>query len=367
MQKSITALLAPVLWGTIVVALAQSDLTVKPDAPDRYVVQKGDTLWSISTKFLSDPWRWPEIWRMNQEQISNPHRLFPGDVLVLDRTATPPQLREISAAGGGAGAEAGAGAGVGAGTVKLSPRVYTEPLAAEAIPAIPPKAIEPFLTQPLIIEQGGLDNAPRIVATEENRVNVGEGDIAYVNGLSGAATQVWQIYRAGRPLIDPDNNRTLGFEAVFLGTARVARDGEPATVQIINAKKEISAGDRLVAAPPPSIPMYVPHAPTVAINGRIIALYDALATSEGGRDSIISINRGKRDGLELGHVLAVYRNVVVYDQKNYLRSREASPTIPLPPERYGLVFVFRTFDSVSYALVMESSRPIQPGDILQNP
>lgn len=365
MQKSITALLALVLWGTVPLALAQSDLTLKPTAPDRYVVQKGDTLWSIATKFLNDPWRWPEIWRMNQEQINNPHSLSPGDVLVLDRSATPPQLRQITAVGpGGAGGSGGVG---GAETVKLSPRVYTDSLAAEAIPAIPPKAIEPFLTQPLIIEEGGLDNAPRIVATEENRVNVGEGGIAYVKGLGSAATQVWQVYRAGRPLIDPDNDRTLGFEAVFLGTARVTQSGEPATVQILNAKKEISAGDRLVAAPPPSVPMYVPHAPIIAINGRIIALYDALATSVGGRDSIISINRGKRDGLELGHVLAVYRNVVVHDQKDYLKSRGASPTIALPPERYGLVFIFRTFNSVSYALVMESTRPIQSGDIVQNP
>jgi len=370
MQKSITALLALVLLGAVVLALGQGDLTVKSDAPDRYVVKKGDTLWSVATKFLSDPWRWPEIWRMNQEQISNPHQLFPGDVLVLDRTAVPPQLRQITAAGPGAapGAAGAVGGGaVGAETVKLSPHVYTEPLAAEAIPPIPPKAIEPFLTQPLIIEEGGLDNAPRIVATEENRVNVGEGGIAYVSGLGTSTTQVWQVYRAGHPLVDPQTNNTLGFEAVFLGTARVTRSGDPATVQIVSAKKEISAGDRLIAAPPPTVPMYVPHAPTVAVNGRIIALYDQLATSEGGRDSIVSINRGKRDGLELGHVLAVYRNVVIYDQKNYLKSREASPTVPLPPERYGLVFVFRTFESVSYALVMESSRPIQPGDILQNP
>lgn len=365
MQKSITALLALVLWSTVSLALAQSDLTLKPSAPDRYVVQKGDTLWSIATKFLNDPWRWPEIWRMNQEQISNPHRLAPGDVLVLDRSTTPPQLRQITTVGsGGAGGAAGGGE---AGTVKLSPRVYTDSLAAEAIPAIPPKAIEPFLTQPLIIEEGGLDNAPRIVATEEDRVNVGEGGIAYVKGLGNAPTQVWQVYRAGRPLIDPDDDRTLGFEAVFLGTARVMQSGEPATVQILNAKREISAGDRLVAAPPPSVPMYVPHAPIVAVNGRIIALYDALATSVGGRDSIISINRGKRDGLELGHVLAVYRNVVVHDQKDYLKSRGASPTVALPPERYGLVFIFRTFNSVSYALVMDSSRPIQSGDIVRNP
>jgi hypothetical protein len=191
--------------------------------------------------------------------------------------------------------------------------------------------------------------------------------VAYVSGFGGTDAPFWQVYRAGRPLVDPDNQRTLGYEAVFLGTARVTRSGEPATVQIVNSKKEISAGDRLIPAPPPTIPQYVPHAPSSAVSGRIIGLYDALATSMGGRDSIISINRGRRDGLEVGHVLAVYRNVVVYDQKDYLKSRDRSPAIQLPPERYGLVFIFRTFDSVSYALVMESSRPVQGGDIVQNP
>ncbi len=361
MQKSITALLALALTGAGLLVLAQGDLQVKDTAPDRYVVQRGDTLWSIATKFLNDQWRWPEIWRMNQEQIRNPHNILPGDVLVLDRSVSPPQLRI---------AEAGAGAGPGlgvAGGEKLLPRIYTQPLSAEAIPAISPRSIEPFLTQPLIIEEGGLDRAPRIIATEENRVNVGAGNVAYVSGFGDTDEPVWQIYRAGRPLVDPDNRRTLGLEAVFLGTAKVTRSGEPATVQIVNSKKEISAGDRLIPAPPPTIPQYVPHAPSSPVSGRIIGLYDSLATSVGGRDSIISVNRGRRDGLEVGHVLAVYRNVVIYDQRDYLKSRDRSPVIQLPPERYGLAFVFRTFESISYALVMESSRPVQGGDIVQNP
>jgi hypothetical protein len=198
-------------------------------------------------------------------------------------------------------------------------------------------------------------------------VNVGRGGVAYVSGVRDAETPVWQVYRQGQPLVDPDSERTLGFEAVFLGTARVTRSGEPATVQIVSSKQEISAGDRLIPAPPPSVPLYVPHAPSTAINGRIIGLYDALATSAGGRDSIISINKGKRDGIELGHVFAIYRNVAVYDQQSYSKSRDAAPIIPLPPERYGLAFIFRVFNSVSYALVMESSRPVQPGDIIQTP
>jgi LysM domain-containing protein len=365
MQKSITALLAIPLAGAAWLALAQGDLEVKDTAPDRYVVQRGDTLWSIATKFLKDQWRWPEIWRMNQEQIRNPHQISPGDVLVLDRSVSPPQLRLGEAVAGAPGP-------VGpvlsdADSVKLVPRVYTQPLAAEAIPSISPRAIEPFLTQPLIVEEGGLARAPRILATEENRINLGAGNVAYVTGFGNAEDPVWQVYRAGGPLVDPDTQRTLGYEAVYLGTVRVTRKGEPATVQIVNSKKEISAGDRLISAPPPTIPQYVPHPPDSPVVGRIIGLYDAFTTSVGGRDSIVSINRGRRDGLEVGHVLAMFRNVAVYDQKDYLRSRDRSPLIQLPPERYGLIFIFRTFDSVSYALVMESSRPVQGGDIVQNP
>ena len=361
MEKSITAVLALVLVGAAPVMLAQGDLTVREGAPDRYVVQKGDTLWSIATKFLNDQWRWPEIWRMNQEQIRNPHLISPGDVLVLDRSVSPPQLRigEVPAAAGPAP--------LAPGTVKLSPRIYTEELSAQAIPTISPKAIEPFLTQPLVIEDGGLDKAPRVIAVEENRVNIGQGNVAYVSGFGNADASLWQVYRAGSRLVDPDTRRTLGFEAVYLGTARVTRSGEPATVEILNSKKEISAGDRLIPAPPPTIPQYVPRAPSATVNGRIMGLYDAFPTSVGGRDSIISINRGVRDGLEVGHVLAIYRNVVIYDQKDYLKSRDRSQPIQLPPERYGLVFVFRTFATISYALVMESSRPVQSGDIVQNP
>jgi hypothetical protein len=363
MQKSITALLALSLAGAAWIAIAQGDLQVKDTAPDRYVVQRGDTLWSIASKFLNDQWRWPEIWRMNQEQIRNPHNISPGDVLVLDRSVSPPQLRLGDAGTGGGAAQPPSDAD----SVKLLPRAYSTSLAEQPIPAIPPRAIEPFLTQPLLIEEGGLDRAPRIIATEENRVNVGSGGVAYVTGFGKADNPVWQVYRSGQPLVDPDSRRTLGYEAVFLGTARVTRPGDPATVEIMNSKKEISAGDRLIPAPPPAIPQYVPHAPASKVEGRIIALYDALATSSGGRDSIISINRGRKNGLEPGNVLAIYRNVVIYDQRDYLRSRDSSPAIRLPPERYGVVFIFRTFNTVSYGLVMESTRPVQGGDIVQNP
>jgi LysM domain len=362
MQKSNTAVFAFLLCVAAALVHAQGDLQLRENAPDSYVVQKGDTLWSIAVRFLKDPWRWPEIWRLNQEQIRNPHDIVPGSTIVLDRAGTgiagqpgdgQPQLR-LQLGRGGEGE-------------RLGPKVRSEPLSAEAIPAIPPHAIEPFLSQPLVIEEGGLAKAPRIVATQESRVYVGAGGIAYASGFGRSDAAVWQVYRPGKPLIDPDNNRTLAYEAIFLGTARVTRSGDPATIQIVNSKQEISTGDRLIAVGPPTHVQYVPHAPKTALQGRIIGLYDRLPTSEGGRHSIVSINKGARDGVEHGHVLALYRRGAVVPDPESGLSRDNSPKFQLPDERYGLVIVFRIFDRVSYALVMESSRQLIPGDVVQTP
>jgi LysM domain-containing protein len=357
MQKSITAVLAFFLCAALV--HAQGDIPLKENAPDSYVVQKGDTLWSIAIKFLKDPWRWPELWRLNQEQIRNPHEIVPGSTIVLDRTGGAP--------GGDGQPQLRLQLGRGSGTDRVGPKIYSEPLDAEAIPAIPANVIEPFLTQPLVIENGGLAKAPRIVATQESRVYLGRGGVAYVTGIGRTDEEVWQVYRQGRPLIDPDDSKTLGYEAVYLGTARVTRSGDPATVQIVSSKQEITAGDRLVAAGRPAPIKYAPHAPTKALKGRVIGLYDGLTTAEGGRFSIVSINKGARDGVEHGHVLALYRRgALIADPESGL-SRDSAPKFQLPDERYGLVFVFRIFDNVSYALVMESSRPLTPGDVVQTP
>jgi hypothetical protein len=352
MGKSITAYLLAFLlaagWFPAAPVLAQGEIRLQENAPDRYIVQPGDTLWSIARKFLKDPWRWPDIWRLNQDQIRNPHRIFPGDVIVLQRQEVPPQLTRLE-------------------TLALSPQVREERLPADAIPAIPPNVIEPFLSEPLVIEEGGLAKAPRIVATQENRVHLGPGGLAYVSGLSGSPQQVWQIFRPGRALVDPDTQRTLGIEAIHLGTGRMVRPGDPATLQVTTSKQEITTGDRLVAAAPPALNVYVPHAPRTQIQGRIISILGGLAASEGGRYSIVSLNRGHRDGLEHGHVLQILRaGAKVPDPESKL-SRDKAPTIQLPEEQYGLVFVFRLFDAVSYALVMESARPVAPGDMVRTP
>lgn len=331
------------------VALAQSSVRLQETAPDRYVVEKGDTLWGIAGKFLKDPWKWPELWRLNQEQVRNPNRIYPGDVLVLDRSQNPPQL------------------GLESPTVKLSPRTYESPV-AESIPAIRSSVIEPFLTQPLVIEPTGLDNAPRIVATQENRVYLGSGGVAYVSGLGNAAQGSYQVFRPGRALVDPETKRTVGTEAVYLGTGRVVRGGDPATFQIVTAAQEISTGDRLIEVTAPSAVQYIPHPPTMPMQARIIGLYDRLPTSEGGKTSVIALNKGRRDGVEHGHVLAIYRTgATINPTATTVGTRKVADTVTLPDERYGLVFVFRVFENISYALVMASSRPVEPGDRLQTP
>ncbi len=348
MRKSITFFMLAFSLGSASV-LAQDAPKLRDTAPDRYVVEKGDTLWGIANRFLQDPWRWPEIWRLNQDQVANPQRIYPGNVIVLVRTQAPPQLVLVDD------------------TIKLSPQVRTESLAAEAIASIPPGVIEPFLSQPLVIDETALEKAPRIVGAQENRVNLGTGGLAYVSGIGTTAELNWQIFRPGRPFVDPETNKTLGYEAVYLGTARVTRAGEPATLQIVSSKQEISQGDRLVPAGPAVINQYVPHPPKATVSGRIISLYGGLVTSEGGKNSIVSINRGKRDGLEMGHVLAILRTGATIPDPESTLSRDRAVSIRLPDERYGMVFVFRVFDQVSYALVMDSSRPVTPGDIVRTP
>jgi hypothetical protein len=323
-----------------VLAQATPPLQLADDAPERHIVVPGDTLWDISAKFLKEPYRWPEIWRMNKEQVKNPHRIYPGQVVILDRSGTDPQLRLGQ-------------------LVKVDPKVYVDKTVAE-IPSIPQNIIEPFLSQPLIVEEDGLKNAPKIVATQEDRVYVGPGNRVYVAGIKDE-TKLWQIYRTSKPIKDPETQEIIGHEAFFLGTAQQIAQGETATVEIISAKQEIGQGDRLTPASRPEIISYAPHSPGKLIQGQIAAMYGGV--KEAGRNSIVTLNRGKRDGLEVGHVLALYRKG---EERTY-REGSVKETHKLPNERYGLVFVFRTFERISYALVMNVTRPVTVADIVRTP
>lgn len=379
MAKLIISLI--LLLSPFATALAAGNGEIKDSAPDRYIVVEGDTLWSIAGRFLKEPWRWPELWKMNQEQIKNPHRIYPGDVIVLDRSAQEARLRLLKTK-----------------TVKLSPKVRAEPRPPKPVPTIPAAAIEPFLSRPLVIEANRLDTAPRIVATEESRVAIAAGSTAYAEGITKDKGEFWQVFRRGEALVDPDNNETLGYEAVYLGEARVTRFGDVATLEILRSPQEIYVGDRLVPAPK-EVPFmnYMPRAPQKPVAGRIVSAYGGLR--EIGPNSIVALSRGSRDGLEAGHVLAIhrsqrgarytYRTEPLYgrtglggeapldyrseslDPRNtplYSRSKAAAvPAVDLPDERYGLVMVFRTFDRASFALVMQATRPVHVLDVVTNP
>jgi hypothetical protein len=372
-------------------AAAMTDL--QADAPSEYTVQKGDTLWAISGKFLKEPWKWPQLWQMNREQIKNPHLIYPGDIIRLDRSGLSPSLSLVS---GGVGPVAAEG-----NVVRLQPRTRPEPLST-AVPTIPGSAIGPFLTQPLVVEVGALDSLPRIVATEEERVIVGAGNIAYVSGLAPSDGINWQVFRPGETLTDPETGEVLGLEAVHVGDARVKRFGSPSTVEVTRAKSEINQGDRLMPAREGTFPAYVPRAPDKPIRGQILSVRGSVADIS--QYSIVSINRGSRDGVEVGHVLASVRrgDQMVRETRTTLfsdlfgfgpKTVEVKPVSPvpdtviagadpkepqliavrgdervvLPDERSGLVFIFRTFEKVSYGMVLKSVRPISVGDVVQTP
>lgn len=349
-RKSITTL-AFVLIGIVSAgALAQAPKTpleMKPDAPERYIVVRGDTLWSIAQRYTDSPWRWSELWELNKDELKNPHRLYPGNIIVLDRSRGRLALATD--------------------TVKLSPKVRAESTALAVIPTIPTSIIEPFLTRPLVIEADGLDNAATIVAAEDSRVLLAAGHRAFVRGMGDSKVATWYVYRRGGPLVDPESKVTLGYEAVYLGVARIIRAGEPAVIELASVAQEIGVGDKLLPAGKPELPTYAPRAPSGKVQGHIIGLYGRHSRmGEYGNQTVVSVSVGKSQGIEIGHVLALYRPGATVAEAKGSKGPSAGP-LTLPNERYGVALVFRVFDRVSYALVMDVSKPVFAQDLVQNP
>ena len=322
------------------------------NAPDTHTVKNGDTLWDISSLFLTSPWRWPELWGMNKAQIANPHLIYPGQTLRLVRSNGHARL-EIA---GSATAQPGD-------VVKLSPTVrdVTE---REAIPSIPNRVIEPFLSQPAVVSANELAGYPRIVATQEGRVFLGRGDTAYARGITDERVERYNVFRPARPLFDPDDvaRRTpIAYEAFYLGSAQMTKAGEVATLQIRESKQEIGVGDRLVPITRQPVLAYVPRRPDKPIDGRIVSIYGGV--NEGGTQSIVALNRGARHGVQMGYVLALLDSgETILDRTSNRREY-----IKLPDERIGMMFVFRVFDEISYALVFRTSKPVKVGDRFVEP
>lgn len=337
------------LFGVCHNAVAEDVLQDHP--PEKHVVVKGDTLWSIAARFLKEPWRWPELWNLNREQVKNPHLIYPGNTIVLTMKDGAPHL-ELEDPNPASRLE----------TVKLSPHTRSEILASRAIPSISPAIIGPFLSQPLIVDERELDSVPEIIGTEERRVVVGVGNRIYASGLEREDGLEWNIYRPGKLFFDPDTREILGREAVYLGRARVAKFGESSSLDITRSVLEINLRDKLVPVTEDPINAYVPHAPERQLSGRIIAAYGGVA--EVGQNAIVTLNLGSREGLEVGHVLAIYRYGLTVPTVDRDGRKVA---LKLPDERSGLLFVFRTFDKLSYALVVQSNRPVHILDVVQTP
>lgn len=330
----------------------------RADAPDQHVVVKGDTLWDIAATFLRNPWCWPTVWGMNRDEIANPHWIYPGQVIWFDRAAG--RLRLGQRLNGGLNDPA---------TQKLTPRVRSDGLGADAVPSIPPGVIEPFLTQPLIIEDDELQGAPRIVATQEGRVFLGPGDKAYVRGELGGDS-AFQVFRPGAPLKDPVTKQVIGHEALYLGTLKLqapARAGvDVHTFSVASAVQEMGKGDQLRALPPTPLQNYAPHAPARPVAAHVVAIYGGV--THAGQNQIVSINRGKLDGLDIGAVLRLYHaGSTVRDSTAGKSWFGRAQQVRLPDEEVGSLFIFRTFKHISYGLIMQVTAPVAVGDVARSP
>ena len=320
-----------------------------------------------------------QLWGMNLDDIRNPHRIYPGQRLYLDKSNGRATLRTRRAADGSPGD-----------TVRVSPRTRYESLADAAVPTLSPQAIEPFLSEALIVDEAAFATAPRIVATQEGRVLLSRGDRAYARGvysskdggkpLSHAKGEPidYRVFRNATPLKDPSTGEILGYEAQFVGKAELVRgettasvtgkDGKvsteivPATIDIVMAKEEMRVGDRLVPEPPRELLSYVPRAPSRQIDGQIVSIYGSAVRFAAG-NQVVVINRGSRDGLERGHVMAILKS----GQAMTDRTDSPRTQIRLPNERNGLLMVFRTFEKVSYALVLQVTDGAKVGDRIVNP
>lgn len=347
-----------------------------PNAPDNYTVEWGDTLWAISGIFLKSPWRWPELWGMNLNDIKNPHLIYPGQKLSLEKKDGRATLRMTPSITDDAPTD----------TVRLSPRTRYEPLASSAIPTLRSHLIEPFLAEPIIVDENGLKLAPRIVAAQDNRVLLTRGDRAYARGQGDAALidepdklqKAYRVFRNATPLKDPVTAEVLGYEAQYIGKALLIRsestqqssdkDGKlrtdivPATIDIVLAKEEMRVGDRLLPEPAQQLLNYVPHAPRSKVDARIVSVYGS-AVVNAAQNQVVVINLGTRDGIENGDVMAILKA----GSRLIDKTDEARPELKLPDERNGLLMVFRTFDKLSYGLVLDITDGVKVGDRLVNP
>jgi LysM repeat protein len=322
------------------------------NAPDSYVVKRGDTLWGIAKVFLRDPWYWPEIWQVNP-QVHNPHLIYPGDTLRLVYIDGQPQI--VLQRGDG---------------VRVEPRVRSEPIDS-AITTIPYATVAAFMSKPTVLDRDQIKAAPYVLATRDLHVVMSEGDTVYARGFTSPAElgAHYNVIRVGDPLIDPDDKRVLGYDGIFTGSGHVTRQGDPTTLIMTESARESRAGDKLIPGGV-DVPLdFIPSAPRAKTNGRIIAVANGVTII--GQYEVVVVNRGARDGLAPGNVLGVFDTgplVADTDKKGFFNLDSlGAKKVQLPSERTGTFMVFKTFDNISYGLIMEATNLIRVGDKIQNP
>lgn len=340
-----TVLLAAVLFTSLVTissSFAKPNVVINKDVPNSYTVVRGDTLWDISAVFLQDPWMWPEIWHANQ-QIDNPHLIYPGDVISLVYINGVPQLKIARSR-----------------EVKLSPEIRSLDH-DEAISALPLNIISTFLSKTRVTDDATLNSAPYVLGGTERRILVGMSDDFYARGDFAANRLNYGIYRRGEPYIDPQSGELLGVRAIDIGAARIkAVKEDVATLNASRAEGEIRIQDRLLVAEERTLAStFYPRAPETEINGAVINVEEGVRNA--GALDVVAINRGDRDGLQSGDTLAIFK------RGELVKDRIAGERIRLPDERIGLLMVFDTYEKMSFALVMEADRQIDLGDLLRNP
>ncbi len=330
---------------------------LNPDHPDRYVVVKGDTLWDIAGRFLSEPWRWPDVWQANQ-QIQNPHLIYPGDTLVLSFIDGKPQITIASRSDSSGGQTEDLKGSV----VKLSPKIRTTEI-PKAIPAIPIDAIQQFLTRPYVSNKQQLENAPYIVDFADEHIAGGAGYRAYVRSIRDDKNRKFDVVRPGKPYNDAITGELLGHEAQFIASSILQRTGDPATILLETSELEVLKGDRLIPAiEQRPLTTFFPKPPKRKVHGSIIAVLNGV--NQIGQYNVVVIDRGQADGMEVGTVLAI-------DQKGEtvrdVITENSADTIKLPNERAGVLMVFRTFPRISFGLVMSATRALHVNDRVRNP
>lgn len=354
MWKSVPVLLGAALLT--MAAWAQSTGNLEPylraDHPDSYTVKKGDTLWDISGRFLQKPWQWPELWRANP-QIENPHLIYPGDTVRLVYIDGQPAL--VVERGDGSRTYKASPSS----DTKLSPQIRSTPLET-AIPAINLDAIQGFLVQNRIVAPAELDAAPYVIQGESERLVLGGGDRLYVRGAL-PESESYSFVRKGELYRDPVTNEILGLEATYIGLGRVvASEGDISTFFVNSAREEVQIGDRVLPTEERKVDStFFPSAPSQPVDGQLIAVFGGV--TQVGQYDVVVIDRGEREGLASGNVLAIYKRGAL------AKDRIAKDTIRLPSERAGLLMVFRVFEKVSYGLVLATERPLAILDEVKNP